>query len=145
MASGLKNKSIKARLTGSVPADMPGLSQMLDSARQFSSSAGLEGDDKFQFLIVVEELVTNIVTHGMSVQGSTIDYEFAAENGAVHVIMADSGVPFDPRALMHPAIDPEPQLDQEGGWGWPLIFRWCDLDDYRRAEGRNVLTLTLKG
>lgn len=143
--SDLNEKNLNAtRLEGRAPPNAGGLSQTLEQAREFASHAALGELVRYQFLIVVEELVTNIVTHGQPEQDTEISYEFSAGGDAIQLRLSDSGVPFDPRNLViPPEVENEPN-EQEGGWGWPLILKWCDLETYEHVDGKNVLGLSIK-
>lgn len=98
---------------------------------------------RYQFLIVVEELMTNIVTHGSPPAGSDVAFDFRNDGHAVGIQLNDSGVPFDPRQ-MPGADEAAASSGNEGGWGWPLILSWCEKLSYERVGDRNVLSLFLR-
>ncbi len=129
-------------LAGAVKSTQLGMSEALDNARAFASAVALNELTRYQFLIVVEELMTNIISHGQPAQTSMVEYEFTYRDGAVRIHLTDGGVPFDPRELSVRAAD----VDQgrEGGWGWPVILKWCKLLAYRHEDGRNHLDLLLE-
>ena len=131
-------------LSGSAVPTRLGISTALDDARKFIADAELDELARYQFLIVVEELMTNIITHGMPAPNTEIAYEFAYQGGAVRIDLSDSGIPFDPRDLPHFSPDAAIEQEREGGWGWPVIFKWFNLESYRRADGRNHVALLLK-
>jgi anti-sigma regulatory factor (Ser/Thr protein kinase) len=132
------------RLVGTAAPTSLGMSGALDDAKSFAANVDLEELTKYQFLIVVEELITNIVSHGRPAPDSTIEYQYARHGDAVRISLTDSGVAFDPRAM--PEFSPDAAIDegQEGGWGWPVIFRWCELESYCRNDDRNQIVLVMR-
>ncbi len=129
--------------SGSVAPTPSGMSRAIEDARQFTRSAELPEITRYQFLIVVEELITNIVTHGMPNEDTSIDYEFARLGDGVRIAMSDGGVPFDPTSLPRFAPDAAIEAGKEGGWGWPVILNWCELETFHRVEDRNHVALLL--
>ena len=130
------------RHMGEVTPNLAGLSDALEHAREFAHATQMTDLIRFQFLIIVEELITNIVTHGHPAGGSVISYEFRHESAGVGISLRDGGIPFDPRSLQTDQTD-DPH-EEEGGWGWPLIFRWCDSLNYEHKDNTNILSLSLK-
>lgn len=90
----------------------------------------------------MEEVVSNVVNHGRASRDSTIAFALEANEDAVRVSIVDHGTPFDPRR--HSPADQEPKRSREGGWGWPIILAWCSVEDYRRENDRNHLTLLMR-
>jgi anti-sigma regulatory factor (Ser/Thr protein kinase) len=127
---------------GSVKADESALKAVVDAAAAFGTTAIAREECRRRFLIVVEEIVTNIVRHGDASSGSEIGWRFTENGGTVRAYFEDSGVAFDPRDA-----SPPPRTTQEpveGGQGLPIIQAWCRIVDYRRTDGRNCLTLEMK-
>ncbi len=138
-----ENNLYTHQLTGSVAPTRLGLSQALEEAREFVGSAALPELTRYQFLIVVEELITNIVTHGSPPERTTVDYEFCRIGDAVRICVSDSGAAFDPMSLPEQPANTVICTDKEGGWGWRVILKWCALEDYRRDGDRNHVSLLL--
>lgn len=131
------------QLSGSVAPTRLGLSHILEEARSFVSTAALTELARHQFLIVVEELITNIITHGNPPVSTTVDYQFCRVGEGVRICLSDCGIPFDPAGLKSVSDVDEPPADREGGWGWPVILEWCELERYGRENGRNHVALLL--
>lgn len=143
MAVCNENNLYTHRLSGSVAPTRLGLSQILEEARGFVTSAALSELTRHQFLIVVEELATNIISHGNPPGSSTVDYEFCRMGEDVRICLSDSGIPFDPTTLQHVPEADAPSDGREGGWGWPVILKWCELESYTHENGRNHVALLL--
>ncbi|MBC8240895.1 MAG: ATP-binding protein [Alphaproteobacteria bacterium] len=136
---------------GFVHVDDTAIATMIGAAQRFSENASLQVGVKGRFLIVIEEIVTNIVSHGQPPPGSDIAYRFSADETAITMTFDDTGVAFDPRrdssdasSTNHqPFIESQTPHLVEGGHGWPLIHSWCRIVAYRRAKGRNHLELMM--
>lgn len=143
--SGLKdNKMSKLHALGSVPPSAAGLSAAMRAANAFAVKAGLVDPVRYRFLVVFEELITNVVEHGSAAPDSTVDFELAMSGNAVHVHISDAGIAFDPTLLPAPSDDDPTDPEREGGWGWRLILSWCDLTAYLRDRDRNNLDLIVR-
>jgi serine/threonine-protein kinase RsbW len=62
----------------------------------------------------------------------------------VELEIDDDGVAFDPRRSPEPPSSGDLATARIGGWGIPIIRRFSDEMRYRRAGGRNVLTLVFR-
>jgi len=121
----------------------------LTDADRFARAAGLAPGVRRHLMVVVEEIVGNIVTHGAPPQGSAIAWRFEAGDGPLRLAFSDEGAHFDPRGAVAPLGDDEAAiaaaaLDREGGLGWRLVLAWCDVVACERAGGTNRLELAMR-
>ena len=90
--------------------------------------------------IIVDEICSNIVKHSKA-SGFEMDIELLADTRGIKLTFRDDGVPYDP--LMHE--DPDTSLPVEkrpiGGLGIMMIKKMADSMSYKRAHGRNLLTI----
>ena len=80
--------------------------------------------------------MANIAMHGNPDGAVAIGASLAEEPGRLILSIRDDGRPFDP------ASAELPQGRDIGGNGLLLLRRYCGEIGYRRAEGRNELTLS---
>ena len=102
--------------------------------------AGLDSKAQGRLHLAVDELVTNIVTHGYEEHGLSGDIIIQAEvtPEALTIIIEDTAVPFDPRTLSKPAsVDQSLEERPIGGLGVYLMFRSVDRYEYRHVDGKN--------
>lgn len=125
------------RIEGEAIASRAATRIAVEAASDFARRCGLTRLYRDRLCVVVEELVTNVVSHGRAPGDSVITFAFEAAPGAVSISMSDAGAPFDPREPLGP------RTEREGGWGWPIIMAWCRIAAYRRADDRNHLELTM--
>jgi anti-sigma regulatory factor (Ser/Thr protein kinase) len=96
---------------------------------------------RYDVLVAVQEIVTNVLRHAY--KGQTQDpvrVEFAVDDRAFSVTIADRGPAFDPCALTPPQVrDRAP--DCIGGWGITIVRTTMDEIEYARRDGWNILRI----
>ena len=88
--------------------------------------------------LVLEELISNTVRHGLAPVAAPIDIHLSLDEGILRLEYTDRGRPFDPRQDL-PADTRELPIEQRavGGLGWSMILHYCELHDYRCVNGEN--------
>ncbi len=94
-----------------------------------------------QISVVVEELFVNIANYAYDGAAGDVTLRIAVDDGIFRMQFEDSGKPFDP--LAHPALNTKEPLGKRriGGMGIYIVRKTVDKIDYRRENGRNILTL----
>jgi anti-sigma regulatory factor (Ser/Thr protein kinase) len=138
-----ENRFRRAVSEGSVPADSTAAAAVLRAVNQLAKSTALPARDLDRLQLVVEELVTNIVTHGVPPAGSRIGFRFERAFDSMRLEITDRGAPFDPRSDVRASKRGTSHAEKEGGVGWPLILRWCRIDAYERNAGANRVVLIM--
>lgn len=130
----------------SLPASLTALSDIRRLVTQACQTAGLSEDATYRLALAVDEIATNIITHGYQEQGMTGDIVISIEkmDDKLTVILEDTGVAYDPRARNMPtAEDLDKPLSERdiGGLGIYLALQGVDRFDYQRCEqvNRNIL------
>ncbi|MCP5151869.1 MAG: ATP-binding protein [Ectothiorhodospiraceae bacterium] len=109
---------------------------------RFARVVGLDAHDARILRLVVEELVTNSITHGGAPPDAPIDLSLGVTAGAVLVECIDRGRPFDPNRDVPPAsLDGGADGRPVGGLGWALIRHHCPCVEYRRDGHENHVRL----
>lgn len=121
----------------------------LADAERFAKAAALAPGMRQRLLVVVEEIVSNIVTHGAPPPGSAITWRFQTDDGSVRLAFTDAGAHFDPRGTIQPLPGDEAAiasaaLERTGGLGWRLVLAWCDVVACERGDGTNRLELVMR-
>lgn len=92
----------------------------------------------------MDELATNIVTHGYRGGEGRITVLGRAGAGRARIVLEDAAPEFDPVAgCLPPATDLPPERRRIGGLGIHLALTSVDEFGYVRREGRNISTLTV--
>lgn len=92
--------------------------------------------------LILEELVTNTITHGGAAPDSSISVKLVRRGESIELLYEDSGCAFNPNAQL-PEDDRDRSVEERGigGLGWHLIREMCQSVDYTHREGRNCLRL----
>ena len=95
--------------------------------------------------IVLEELISNTVSHGAVPATAPIDVCLKFGTQCIELEYIDRGRPFDPLQDVPPDTRDMPlEKRSVGGLGWPLIFSYCVLDGYRYTNGENHYTFLIR-
>lgn len=128
-------------------SDGPGTLQRLAAWVARCADRGvIPADFVFPVNLVLDELVTNALTHGRAGGGGDPHprIELAAERmpGAVVLTLCDNGAPFDPTGVAPPDLASPLAGRQIGGLGLHFVHQFMDEVTYRRDGAHNRLTLT---
>lgn len=137
------------RLT--LPATLDSLDAVTRFVEEIGATAGLRDEQRYRLRLAVEEIATNIVTHGYGESERPVpaDASFCVEGAAdpdrVWVRLIDGAPEFDPTRTADPAdLDRPLEQRQIGGLGIYLVRTSLDEFTYRREDGHNLTTLALK-
>jgi serine/threonine-protein kinase RsbW len=118
------------------------IARMVEALEAYADRMGLPTETAYQVTLVLDELVTNIVSYGID-PGETrpITVSLSYTGGVLEIVLSDPGKPFDPRSV--PPPDTEASLDDRriGGLGVHIARSFMDSLDWRHDGGRNHLTL----
>ncbi|MFJ6938142.1 ATP-binding protein [Streptomyces sp. NPDC101132] len=127
-----------------VPATLAALADIAAFVRDLARRAGLGKGAAYRLRLAVDELATNVVTHGYRGGDGRITVRGRAGAGRVSVVIEDTAPPFDPVAgCLPPATGVPPERRRVGGLGIHLALTSVDEFSYVRSEGRNTSTLTV--
>jgi serine/threonine-protein kinase RsbW len=110
---------------------------------EFARRCDLPPDERARLFIILEELLTNTVTHGSRIHSAkgNITVTLQRRSGWLAIDFLDDGQPFDPLALGAPDLDAAGEDRVAGGLGIHIIRSLVDRARYWRAGGRNHLRL----
>jgi serine phosphatase RsbU (regulator of sigma subunit) len=105
---------------------------------QVARRAHLSDYETPRLRVAVEEAVTNVISYA---RATSIVLTSEVRDAVLRLTVTDDGQPFDPTTA--PMADTSIPADQreEGGLGILFIRRMSDALEYRRENGRNVLTI----
>ena len=112
----------------------------------FGEAEGLGPEAVFSMNLALDEVVTNVIRYAHDSDGlqHPIVVRLALEQDVLTAQVEDGGRPFNP--LEAPAPDLTGSLDERpiGGLGIHLARSVMSSVEYRREDGRNVLTMKKK-
>lgn len=99
-----------------------------------------------KMVLASEELYVNISKYAYEDKIGEVDIkiEYSDIEGKISIIFLDSGKKFDPTKNIKPDFRDHLVSNQEGGRGIFIAKEMCDLMEYKRIRGKNVLTISKK-
>jgi anti-sigma regulatory factor (Ser/Thr protein kinase) len=123
-----------------VAGQLDSLAALRDYVRQAAAEAGLDSKPTYQLVLAVDEVATNIITHGYEESGRSGEVTIRAdvETTSLKITLEDSGVQFDPRKRPDPTnLDDPLETRAIGGLGIYLTVHGVDRFDYAWQDGKN--------
>jgi serine/threonine-protein kinase RsbW len=119
------------------------LTRLQAFADEFALKCSLPDDERSRLLVILDELLTNAVTHGYAPHstGGSITVTLGWRTGRLRISFVDDGVSFDPLAFGAPDLDAAGEERPIGGLGIHIVSSLVDRARYRREGGRNHLHL----
>jgi anti-sigma regulatory factor (Ser/Thr protein kinase) len=126
---------IKSRLSG--------VAIMNEQLAKMCKQWDIQDDVAFSMSLALEEIVTNIITHGY---GGREEYDiairFSLEKHNLRIQIKDSAPEFNPLDINTPDDLDKPLEDRNiGGLGIHLVKKFTDNFIYRRSKSKNIVTL----
>jgi serine/threonine-protein kinase RsbW/sigma-B regulation protein RsbU (phosphoserine phosphatase) len=109
----------------------------------FLEEAGLDAGAVHNVPMILEELLTNLGTHG-GVTNDLAQVRVRIEERSVAAEIEDTGPEFDPRSSPDPDINAPLEERQIGGLGLFLARKLAERLDYVRRGGRNYTSFAVK-
>lgn len=133
----------------SVPAELASLKEIRQYAKEAAARAGIDQDRAYALQLAVDDIATNIISHGYRHAGSSAEISIGGEirGDTLVITLEDHAPPFDPRTIRLPnAEDLAKPLEERpiGGLGIFLAIQGVDRFDYRREGGRNFNIFEVK-
>lgn len=124
------------------PAQLERLSRFVEG---FGREHGLEAPVVFELNLILDELVTNIITHGKLGGGvSGISISLRREGDDLWAVVEDDGPAFNPCQVAPPDVSCALEDRCIGGLGIHLVRNLTDTMSYERLPGLNRMILIKK-
>jgi serine/threonine-protein kinase RsbW len=129
-----------------LPGNLDSLSSLRDFVRKAADSAGLDKSAAYRLSLAVDEVATNIITHGYDEAGlaGTIKIWSELDADALRIHLEDTGAPYDPIKYNEVDIDQPLENRREGGLGVFLALRGVDDLQYANSPGKNHHTFVVQ-
>jgi anti-sigma regulatory factor (Ser/Thr protein kinase) len=132
---------VTAPLDRTLRSDVASLVAATAELEEFLARAAVGPEAAYACTLALEEVVTNVFKYAYADAGPH-EVRFQAEVTADHAVLrfSDDGRPFDPLSAPPPDLARRPEDRPIGGLGIHLVKSLADHIEYRRADGRNLLT-----
>jgi sigma-B regulation protein RsbU (phosphoserine phosphatase) len=134
---------IKRQLT--LPNDVKQVPLLAEFIDGICEAAEVDMMLTMQLNLAIEEAVVNVMNYAYPAgTEGTVCIDAQVSNGVLQFVISDSGAPFDPTARAE--VDTTLSAEERGigGLGIHIVRQIMDSIDYKRVDGRNVLTLGKK-
>ena len=125
--------------------DVQEVPQLAAFVEEVCEAAALDMETTMMMNLALEEAVVNVMNYAYpeGTRGNVL-IEAQAEGNCLRFTIMDSGKPFDPTARGE--VDTTLSAEERGigGLGIHLVRQLMDSIDYKRVDGRNVLSLCKK-
>ena len=130
--------SISVRL----PVDLREIERLNKIVRQFGDLHEVPSRTLYAVNLALDEVVTNVVRHGFEdPSGQEILAEVTVKGEDLTTVVADPGRAFNPLDVPPPDLHAPLAERTLGGLGVHLVRSLMDSVEYRRDNGKNVLTM----
>lgn len=121
------------RLT--VPGTLQSLAHITEFVMHMAAAANLEPRVTYRLRLAVDEIVTNIITHGYDRAGQRGEITIWAQVEGQHLIVCveDQGVSYDPRQVS-PPDDLDRPLDKRKAGGLGVYLALGNVDQFRYEQ-----------
>lgn len=121
------------------------IDRAFDSIAQFSRKNNVPDKIIFILHLILDELLTNIISYGYSDDSShQINVHYALKEGQFTLEIEDDSNPFDPTSAPKPDTETTLEDRKIGGLGIHLVKNMVDSIRYYSAEGKNHLVIEKK-
>jgi serine/threonine-protein kinase RsbW len=129
-----------------VPGTLDSLAAIAEYVKAASAAAGLDKKTSYRLRLAVDEIATNIITHGYAEAGlvGTVNLRAEIDEKTLAISIEDTGMAYDPRQRKPPDdLDLPLEQRQMGGLGVYLGIQNVDEFLYERVGHRNRNTLIM--
>ena len=109
---------------------------------EWAERAALTRREVFLVGVALEELVTNVIVHGLGIgRPGWVRLRIAHRGDHLTLELRDNAPPFDPFQIPLPQLDADIDARAVGGLGVHLVRTLVDEYSYTRVDGQNVVRL----
>jgi serine/threonine-protein kinase RsbW len=123
-----------------IPAQLDSLGAIREYVTRAAGAAGIDKKAAYRLALAVDEIATNIITHGYDEAGLAGDIRITAEmdDDTLTVSLEDTAIPYDPLREPEPTNLHTPLEERKiGGLGIFLTTQGVDRFDYEWVDGKN--------
>ena len=145
----MTSQNTRLRFTPSIIPKLDlALEKIAGAVEQAGSQEGWDPGLVFRVNLVLEELVTNIMSHGREENMPTpdIDIDITPGKEQLTIVVSDNGKPFNllTDAPAPPPVTMEGQDVPVGGLGIHLVKNMMNEISYQHSGGKNQVTMTTR-
>ncbi len=122
--------------------DLAAIAVLAEHFSDWGVRAALAERDIFQINVVLEEIVTNVITHGLGAgRPGWVRLRVAHRGDRLEIQVRDNAPPFDPFQVPPPTLTSDIDERDVGGLGVHFVRTLVDQWSYSREGDQNVVWL----
>ena len=130
------------RLSLHIKNDLFEIKRMAEELEDWCHEQSISEDIAFQLDLVLDEMVSNVIRHGIKDSGQhIIEVNLHRDGQQLILEIEDDGIPFNPFDAPVPDITKPIEERRPGGLGVFLVRQMMDSLDYERRNGKNYLLI----
>ena len=124
--------------------DLAELAPLAEAANSFLEPLGLDGKIVYSVNLILEEMLTNVITHGYEDAGThEIAVSITIDEDEVCITLEDDGAAFNPLSLPWASHSAEAGELMEDGLGIHFVRNMMNAMQYRRENDKNILEVCI--
>ncbi|WP_437303008.1 ATP-binding protein [Sorangium sp. So ce388] len=136
-------------MTMTFPGVLDSLSPIRAFARDAATRAGLDERGTYRLCLAVDEVATNIITHGYAEAGrdGTVEVSARLDAASLTIEIEDTGARYDPAEQPMPTkrdLAAPPEVRRAGGLGLFLVFQSVSSFSHEHIGSKNRTTLVMQ-
>jgi serine/threonine-protein kinase RsbW len=121
------------------------LVRLAEMVERFGAEQQLPDDAVTNVNLVLDEIVSNVIKYGRATDGEgAITVSLVLDGGRLTIDESDDGMAFNPLEAKPPDLDLPIMERPVGGLGIHIVKALTETASYRRQDGRNHLTMTMR-
>ena len=122
--------------------DLREIARVAAQIDEFCASLDLTSEVAFAVNLALDEILTNTISYGYDDdEPHRIEITVGPEAESLAIVIVDDSAAFDLSSAPTPDIGTSLEERPLGGLGLFLVHQMMDSVEYRREEGRNIVTL----
>ncbi|WP_168735325.1 ATP-binding protein [Pseudothauera rhizosphaerae] len=122
--------------------DLGAIPALADAFAEWAEEAGVAAGTVFQVNLALEELITNVILHGLGPGApGRISLRVRRQDDVLEMELRDDAPPFDPFQLPPPVLTQGIEEREVGGLGVHFVRTLMDEWHYAREDGHNLVRL----
>lgn len=125
-----------APFSSAIPARLDAIAPLTEALAEWAAAAGVAPRVMAGMTLILDELITNVVTHGLRDAPGDVQLRAELDTDCLVVTLRDQAPAFNPLDAPEPDTSLELEDREVGGLGVHLVRKLADGLHYRRTEDR---------
>jgi len=128
----------------SISAELENIAAVSEFMEAATDELGAAPKAQMQLNVIIDELLANIICYAYPDGNGSAVVRLEAEGDFVRLDFIDSGMPFNPLEAEDPDVTLGADEREIGGLGIFMSKKLSDRMEYRREDGKNILSVWKK-